>query len=458
MKNFNFTLIVTLLFGITPFAVAADSDVYSTGGPEFRAHHAAAVHTRFKPNKRFFNRTRSEVIDGVAHYQFKARVGAGEFDVVRIHRVVRERKPYRPVRTDGAVFMTHGSSLSFDAIFLHPGTGDANVETSVAVYLASNDIDVWGMDFGWTLVPLETFDFSFMQDWGIERDADHTLAAMGIARIIRLFTGQGSDRMNLLGYSYGAATAYAAAGRETQKPRHRRHIRGLIPVDEGMKYADADEISRQNACADAAMFRGMLDSGVYQGEDGIFFGALGALAAQAPDDPSPIVPGFTNYQTVLFFGTNTFLLLPPQAPSWHFVGGTFDDIGLPTGLLYSDPSRWIGLARSLPPYQPILSQFDLSATLCDEDDVSVDDHLAEISVPILYLGAGGGFGTLGDFTSGLTASYDITNFTISLQPAGQRSIDFGHGDMFLADDASTLVWQVLRSWLVDHNGRGHRRR
>jgi len=225
-----------------------------------------------------------------------------------------------------------------------------------------------------------------------------------------------------------------------------------------MKYADADENSRLNACADVAFFRGLLDSKVYQSEDGIFFGALGALAAETPDDPSPFISGLTNYQTVLFFGTNTFLLLPPQAPFWHFVGGTFDEFGLPVGLLYSEPSRWIGLAGSLPPYQPLLSQFDLSASLCDEEDVSVDDHLADISVPILYLGAGGGFGTLGDFTSSLTASHDVTNFTVNLQPAEQRSIDFGHGDMFLADDASTLVWQVLRDWLVDHNGRAHHHR
>ena len=442
MKNPNFTLIIALLIGITPVAVATDNDVYATGGPEHKAHYSGMTR---------------EVVDGLAHYQFKVRVGPSEFDTVRIHRVVRERKPYHPVRTDGAVFMTHGATLSFDAIFLHPGTNDANVETSVALYLAANDIDVWGMDFGWTMVPQDTTDFSFMQDWGIERDVDHTLAAIGIARTIRLFTRQGSDRMNLLGYSYGAAIAYAAAGREMQKPRVRRHIRGIIPVDHGMKYADADENSRLNACADAAAIRASLDSGVYQSDDGIFFGALGDLAAQTPGGPSPFIPGFTNYQAVLFFGTNTYLLGPPAAPFWHFVGGAFDEFGLPVGLLYFEPSRWINLARSLPPYQPFLGKYDLSASLCDEEDVSIDDHLADVSVPILYLGAGGGFGTLGDCTSSLTASHDITNVTVSLQTADQRSIDFGHGDLFLADDASTLVWQVLRSWLVNHNGRAHRR-
>ena len=162
-------------------------------------------------------------------------------------------------------------------------------------------------------------------------------------------------------------------------------------------------------------------------------------------------------QAALFIGTNTFLLGPPAAPFWHFVSGTFDEFGLPAGLLYSDPSRWIGLLGSLPPYQPRLGTFDILTSICDEEDVSIDDHLAEISVPILYLGAGGGLGTLGDFTSTLTASDDITNFTVSLQPADQRSIDFGHADLFLANDASALAWPVLRDWLRDHSGRARHR-
>ena len=41
----------------------------------------------------YFNAERRELADGVAHYQFTARVGKREFDVVRIHRVVREERP-----------------------------------------------------------------------------------------------------------------------------------------------------------------------------------------------------------------------------------------------------------------------------------------------------------------------------------------------------------------------------
>lgn len=413
---------------------------------------ATASHTA---HNMFLDSTRTEIADGVAHYQYMVRVGSGEFDVVRLHRVVREPRPYRPIRTKGQVFMLHGAQLSFEAIFLRAGTDMPSKQTSAALYLASRRIDVWGMDFGWTLVPAETTDFSFMEDWGIERDADHALDAIAIARAIRFFSGQGFGKMNVLGYSYGVGVTYAAAGRETQKRRHRRHIGGIVPVDALMKFSPMDEVSRLNACAVAAGIRANIDSGVFQNTSGAVFAALSGLAAHAPDDLSPIFPGLTNFQAALFAGTNTFALGPPLAPFWHFVAGEYDDSGLPTGLLYTEPSRWLGLLGSLPPYMPEQARLDLRTSLCGEDEVSIDDHLAEISVPILYVGAGGGFGTLGDYTSSLTSSGDITQFTVSLQPDELRNIDFGHGELFFGNDARNLVWKRLLKWLVDHGGHRH---
>lgn len=427
--------------------ICAVFTVATTASPNVQA--STQVMAGHATHKILLDSTRTEVADGVAHYQYTMRVGPGEFDIVRIHRVVRERKPYRPIRTKGQVFMMHGAQLNFEAIFLNAGAETLSRQTSVALYLASRRIDVWGMDFAWTLVPPDTTDFSFMEDWGVERDVDHALDALAIARVIRLFTGQGFGRMNLLGYSYGVAVTYAAAGRETQKHRRRRHIGGIIPVDALMKYSPMDEASRVNACLVAADIRNTLASGMLENSSGLLFNTLSALATNAPDDPSPVFQGLTNRQAALFAGTNTFLLGPPLAPFWHFVGGQFDDSGLPADLLYTDPSRWINLLGSLPPYMPEQARLDLRASLCNEDEVSIDDHLVEIRNPILYIGAGGGFGTIGDFTSTLTKSRDITQFTVSLQSDEMRSIDFGHGELFLGKDAKNLVWKRLYKWLVD---------
>ena len=62
---------------------------------------------------------------------------------------------------------------------------------------------------------------------------------MSVARLIRGLTGQGFGRMNLFGYSYGVGVAYAAAGRETQQHPILQDVKGLVAVDQVMKYAAA---------------------------------------------------------------------------------------------------------------------------------------------------------------------------------------------------------------------------
>lgn len=384
---------------------------------------------------------------GITHYQFDVRLGPGPFDVVRIHRVVKERRSNRPVRTRGAVFMTHGASLNFEAIFLNAGSDNPTPETSAALYLAANNIDVWGMDYAWTLVPEETSEFSFMKDWGAEKDAKHTLAAMSIARFLRGLSGQGFGRLNLLGYSYGAALTYVAAGLETQQHRFLRDISGIIPVDITFKVPDPEN-SPSAPCAVVKRAGNNLENENYVNPQGQNFKGLGQLAANAPDTPSPLPPfeGLTNYQAAL-----AAAMFPGGGrPYWHFLAGEVES-GLPVGLQFTDPARWIGLLVSLPPYIPFRPGYEIGLAGCENEDTAIDDHLTKISVPILYLGAGGGFGTEGNYTANLTNSDDITTHTVSLN--NNPVFDFGHADLFLADNAPNLVWEELRRWLVDHADR-----
>lgn len=397
-----------------------------------------------------FNRSikmnRENIPGGYAHYIFDVPVGHGQFDIVRLHRVVHEKRAFHPVRTKGEIFMIHGGFQDFDDIFLTAGSMDRNPETSLPVYLASRGIDVWGIDLGWTLVPLSTDDFTFMKEWGVERDADHTLKAMTLARLIRGLTGQGFGKLNLMGFSYGVPVAYAAAGKETQQHPLFRDIKGIIPVEAGMKYDPADDASRNEMCIQAAGFKAILDGGTYVNNQGIVLAQFGNLALSDPTGDSPFVPGFDNLSAALFIG-----IVPganPPAPFWHFVGGTLG----PIDFLYTDTDRWLNLLPNLDPYMPFKTQYDFRACQCDEEESSLDDYLGEISIPILYLGAGGGFGMLGEYTSTLTASTDISGHVVSLQPPANRNMDFGHADMFLGEDAAVLVWGVLYKWLINHNG------
>ncbi len=85
----------------------------------------------------------------IAHYRFDVVVGPGQFDVIRLHRVVREQVPHHPVRTVDGVLLLPGAPNFFESIFMEPLISQVVAwDRSIAVFLAKNDVDVWGMDYG----------------------------------------------------------------------------------------------------------------------------------------------------------------------------------------------------------------------------------------------------------------------------------------------------------------------
>jgi len=388
--------------------------------------------------------TREALGNGIAHYYYKLRVGFGEYDVVGLHRIVKENQPYHPIRTKGDIFMIHGAPQDFDDIFLTAGASLINEQTSAPFYLADMNIDVWGIDLGWTLVPEETSDFSFMDDWGLEKEIDHTLAAMSVARLIRGLTRQSFQRINMLGYCSGGLIVYGAAGRETQIHPILRHVKGIIPVDAYVLHDNAT--LHQVDCDAAAAYKASLDAGIYQSEDGIMLAYLCNLALNQPDQASPIpdFDGLTNRQVVMMLGTS------PNDPvtEWQFFGGTMDSFN------YTDPARFFRLGVSLPPYMPNRMLYENYAVLCDPDDVTFDDHIGDIALPILNIATGGGFGDISYYTPTMTSSSDIQNYMVSI-PGMEKSEDYAHADIWLGYDADEMLWSELYAWLIEHT-RPHR--
>ncbi|NOQ92643.1 MAG: hypothetical protein GQ552_08005 [Flavobacteriaceae bacterium] len=360
------------------------------------------------------NFSRKELGRGIAHYKFDLQAGKGEFDIVTIHRVVRESTPFRPIPTKGHVFMVHGANQDFDAIFLTAGAEVIDAKTSSPFYLASKNIDVWAIDMGWTKVPSKGItDFSFMKDWGIEKDIDHLLKAMRIARVARLFSRQGCSGLNLLGFSYGVTIVYGAANRETQQNNWMKHnIKGIIPVDNSFK-------TNLSNCTEVDEFKNMISNGQFYNPWLDQFPVMGGLALNRPD-AYDMHPDLTNSQFMEFVGSQGF-----------FAGenGKF---------LYTDPIRFFHLATNLSVRMPTKIFLDMASVKCDTEDVTFDDHLEEISIPILYIGANN---DIGSYTPSLTASTDITIQVVD---------GYGHADPWMAYDADTQVWDQLRGWITTH--------
>jgi len=382
---------------------------------------------------------------GLVHYRFDVVVGPGPFDVIRMHRVIKEQQPGQLVVTPDAVMLLHGNPLFFEGNYMAPLFSPSTAwDHSIAIFLAKNNVDVWGMDWAWSQVPEATTDFGFMRGWGLEKDAQHAAVAVAIARWIRSFTGQGQGPIHLGGLSYGALHSYLAASRETQLPQFQRNIKGIIPIDWGVRFSD--EAMRSYSCTMIAADQEALQQG-YNNDTGLFLGQLGSLAVSSPGAPSPMVDGLTNLQAAQAMGTTTSLF---NGQPWHFVGGFLDANDIPTGLRFTDPQLWLDMLQTSPPHYPAQIDLETDQLICGAGPSPWDDGVRQIALPIFYGGAAGGIGKTGYYTTTLTASKDITRLVVQALPDDQTKSDWGHGDTVYAKEAETKLWKPILDWIQAH--------
>ena len=387
--------------------------------------------------------SRTMLAEDIVHYSWELPVGSGPFETVRLHRVVREslRPPYRPVPKMEGVMLLPGAPQLFETIFLPPPTGSVPLhESSVALYLASNDIDVWGMTYGWAYVPYGTSDFSFLKGWGIAKDAKHTEMALTLARWMRSTSGQGAGPIHVMGFSYGGFLVYAVDGEDTQRPGKLKNVKGIIPAD-GSTFKPATAGSKAAGCAALPGIVANIEAGSRYLENTSW--RLGEAAVYEPDEPSAFINGYTNYQAA------QVALIPA------FCNGSADP-GPPArvSLYHTDAQRVVDalgepflLGHPPYPYYPYQWQYDVYASWCEDPayPVSFDDHLGDITVPILYINRG----AIGAYATTLTSSTDVTQ--VVLNPTGAPSEQrYGHADLFWARDAADRVWRPIMEWIKAH--------
>jgi len=391
---------------------------------------------------------REVVFEDVVHYSFRVQVGPGEHDLIGLHRVVRERSPWRPARGLEGLFAISGGYLGFEGLYL-TSLADPEMppEHAFPVFLARHDVDVWGIDLGWSLIPPETDDVSFLEHWDIPRDARDVLIGLRIARLSRVATGSGFGRMHVLAASYGYMVGFVAAQIETTLPPGLRQIKGVVASD---GYFDC-EGCRPYACAMVADLEDLLAAGVYADEGGSIAALMAQLAAAAPDDPSPFAEGFTNHQFLLAYGAMTWLF-GPENPHYHLYAGVFDELGMAVDFQYTPFHAVLTMLMHGAPYFPNAVGADWNRQLCGEVDSPLDDRLGDLTIPVFYLASGGGTGDHGLASLDLIGSEDVTSLVVRLLPPEDPYpfMDFGHADLWVADNAEELVWQPILDWLELH--------
>lgn len=392
---------------------------------------------------------RTQLVDNVYEYSLILKVGDGEFDKIGVHRVVKEKAPWVPIKTSEAVMMIPGDSCNFTNAFMAPTTN-----RSFGFFLAEKDVDVWGIDLRWNFVPDTTTDFSFMKNWDTASHLKDIKLSVKLARTIRGITGSGFDKILMLGHSRGAQFVYAYANEETQLPEQRRDLKGIIPVDMAYKFSPDNQDFKQAALVRYQVFKSLYDSGAYYSEEGKNLKGIAYLAQNAPEEPSSLIPGFTNMQAALFALTATHATyqspMEPHTPFYHYLAGTFDSSGIPTGLQFANPDNILNNAFAAPSFQSLGEIIDGEAIMSDSIETPYDDYLGDIKIPVYYVGAAGGFGEYGTYTLTLLGSSDKNSLIIQMYSPEAAALDYGHADLFWADNAEKLVWKPIHKWIKKH--------
>lgn len=385
-----------------------------------------------------------EVIAGhIVHYSVQVQVGPGQYDVIGIHRVVRENRPYRPIRTRKALFMLHGDLKNFETMFL-PGMFSPHLpnDFGIAVYLAEHNVDVWGITQGWNFVPAEETDFSFFADWGLQREVDHLATGIGVARLARWLGGNGLGPMLLLGYSSGCMTGYALLNEESQQPEWLRQVKGYIAADCG-PYSD-DPLWLESWTFYQDFYQSLYDGGQYQ--DVLFFRDAAALARTDPSGESPYLPGLTNLQCALFFGGGQ--IFAPAAAHYH---APVLEEGFPVDFRFITIDQWLDFLENTAAYEPLLFYLDYGRLWAGQPSPHFD-HLSDITVPVLDIGGAGGIAPYTAATVSQLGSDDITQLYVST--GGLLEEEYGHIDIFTAENAPQLIWHPILHWVITHSGHG----
>jgi pimeloyl-ACP methyl ester carboxylesterase len=392
--------------------------------------------------------SRVHVSGDVWQHSLLLRVGDTPNAVLRIHRIVRERAPWLPRPTSAGAMFVHGDFSRFSSNFAPVLDDPASEVDGMAVDLAQRGLDVWGFDRRWAVAAPDA-DLSDFGDMGMVQELDDVGRALAVARAVRLATGSGGDRLHLVGFSRGGFLAYAYAARDAALPPPLRSVKGLVPLDVWAELPPEDTDARAFVCGSAAWEYQQIADGVTDQENSVFI-AIGELAASDPDGPSPFFtdPQLTNRDAFLASAGQTYFFFP--VTSHYHLAAPFLDGGVVTGLRESPEAVIASWFAHASPHQSMREVADTDAVWCGDGSGPIDVDLARIRVALFYLGAAGGYGDHGLYSTTLVSSTDVTTSVIRrFGPEGAFE-DFGHGDILFASDAPDLVWRPLAEWLASH--------
>ncbi len=338
------------------------------------------------------------------------QVGQGPFDKIRIHRITKNVCGCQPA----SVVLMPGSNSDFDTSF-----------QKMATFLASRNIDVWGIDFRYSFVPDNTDSnpYCLATDCSFFRDQNTNLHLSDLDIVVKMAELTSRDgKVFVGGWSQGAYFAYRYA-------INNHNLKGIIPIDivYNLDPTLTDIADKTRTDISARMTK--INSGIYY-EDVLASKFVAYQTLTNPDGPSTIIPGLTNKQVALLAATATYQFGINPIPNYRYNQGDLN------GLKYADLNFIMQQGLKLNNFQSILPLTELLQQW-------LIPEIPNITVPILYIGAEYGFSTFGLYTPNLihNTNPDVNTYIVP---------DYGHADLMYSNTGDSDVWSIIYEWIRRH--------
>lgn len=364
---------------------------------------------------------------GVAEYKLKVIVGPGKYDYIILTNYVKEKSDW-------------STDLSKNLIILPGQALTGSFYSEMAIYYAQQGYNTYILDRRETNIPADETDFSYMENWTIDKYLSDTYEGIAVSRIhtALLSTSPVDDiEVTAIGHSHGALilTAYEAS---EYGDMSLGSVDRMVSIDIIVKYDPKYPELIQAQAQEFNMISRCIENRTYNGSNMAFMMQIANLALTDPEGESSFQPGLKNRQFFRLMATRTHTFNAyPYTPNYHYWSG---DLG---GLYYVDEDRLLNLTLTggAVPYAPKHLDLYMAGLMGNVEGYEID--FSRIDSPVLYIGLGGGFSYYGSWwyeTEVGKINERVTSITWNNQGHGSIALDYNSPDL----------WAIINNWIKNN--------
>jgi hypothetical protein len=365
--------------------------------------------------------------DDIAKYILKVNVGPEKYDYITLSNYVKEKSPWN-TETKQNLIILPGQAMT-EAFY-----------SEMAIYYAQQGYSAYILDRRETNIPANETDFSYMENWDIDRHLSDVYDCLAISRIhtaLSVNEPVENIKVTAIGHSHGALilTAYAAS---KFKDLSLGYVDRIVSIDIVIKYDPRYSELIQSQAQEFETISRSMEEGTYNATNMAVMMQVANLALTDPEGRSFVNNDFTNRQIFRLLASRTYMFnVHPYTPNYHYWSGDLN------GLHYVDETRLLNLTLTggAVPHTPRYMDKYMAGLMGNIDGYEIDCF--RIDSPVLYVGLGGGFGDYGSWWYKNEVGR-TNNRVISMNWNDQ-----GHCSIAL-DSNSHELWAFINSWIKNN--------